>query len=576
MRAAASDGDTMLRQFLGKLRAAWGQAGRTRPSRVSNDSPAPHSSTDWLERGRALRRTGALDDALTCFQRAVDLRHDDVDALLEQAETCRELGRQDEARDAFELALALQPGSVRALAGLGALAGSATPLEALQYYRRALELAPHDPALHFKCGLAHNRSGDTQAAQAAYERAIGLDSAYVAAIVNLGLLHLSQLGDVGRARQLFERAVELQPDLVAAQANLGLALQEEGRFEEAIAHYERLIAAYPEVVEYRWNRGLAYLSIGDFRRGWDDYELRTARAARQSSGSHPLPAWDGAPLAGGQLLVYGEQGLGDEVMFASCVPDVLRRTPDVVLACDPRLAGCFERSFPAAHVHGVARHAQRDWLGTYPRLGAQIAIGSLPRLFRRSWADFPAAGGYLRADPARAAHWKTTVDQLGAGLKIGICWRGGTRKTRSELRSLNLEQCLPLWSVAGCNFISLHAAEHPEDRARLERHGARLQAWPEATGDIGELTALVSVLDLIIAVPSTAAHIAGAQNRPLWLLLSASPEWRYLSQGDRIPWYPSARLFRQRASGNWRDVIEQVRQHLAVCAAPGSVRRHGA
>ncbi len=507
---------------------------------------------------------------MACFQRAIDIRHDDVDALLEQAETCLELGRKEEARDAFELALAFMPDSVRALAGIGRLARNAAPVEALQYYRRALELSPQDPVLHFECGLAHNRHGDTRAAQAAYQRAIDLDPDYVAAVVNLGLLHLSQLGDVGRARQLFERAVELQPDLVAAQANLGLALQDEGRFTEALAHYDRLTAKYPEVVEYRWNRGLAHLSIGDFSRGWDDYELRTARTAPAGPMYSSRP-WDGAPLAGGELLVYGEQGLGDQVMFASCIPDVLRRTPDVVIACDPRLVAPFERSFPAARVRGMQRDGQCEWLNSHPRLDAQIAIGSLPRLFRRSWTDFPKEGGYLVADPARVKYWKTRIDQLSRGLNVGVCWRAGTRKTRSELRSLKAEQCLPLLTIASCNFISLHSTENVDEIATLERNGAQLQIWPEATGDISELTALVAALDLIIAVPSTAAHIAGAEDRPLWILLSASPEWRYLWQGDRMPWYPSARLWRQRDAGNWNDVIEQVRLRLAQCAAHGSM-----
>jgi hypothetical protein len=232
--------------------------------------------------------------------------------------------------------------------------------------------------------------------------------------VNTGL-HLAQLGDACGAPVL--TWVRLRPDSVAAQANLGL-IAGLGRFETALGHYNRLIG-YPDVVEYRWNRGIALLSHGDFANGWNDYEHRHARAGKWFARRFPLAEWDGTALSGRHILIYGEQGVGDEIMFASCVSDVLRRAEGVVIECDRRLAPLFRRSFPAARVHGAARVSQRDWLNISR---AQLADRrrKFAAVFRRNQSDFPQHDGYLVADAARRAHWQTRLAALGGGLKIGI------------------------------------------------------------------------------------------------------------------------------------------------------------
>ena len=236
------------------------------------------------------------------------------------------------------------------------------------FCRRAAQAAPRSAEPYFELGLTHNRGGNTAAALAAYERALELAPDHVAACINAGLIQLAQLGNPGSAQRYFERAVALQPDSVAAQANLGLALQEQGEFEAARAHYDRLIEAYPGVAEYRWNRGIARLSVGDFAHGWDDYEARNERPGKSVARHFPLAPWAGGALGGRDILIYGEQGLGDEVMFASCVPDVLRQARGVVIECDARLAALFQRSFPTAHVHGAPRDAGRVWLKAFPEL----------------------------------------------------------------------------------------------------------------------------------------------------------------------------------------------------------------
>ena len=509
--------------------------------------------------GAALRASGQLETARASFERAAELEPEYVDALLGQGETSLELGDHEQARDCFEIALAHAPDDVRALHGMARLLRAANAIEkSIACLQRALRMAPNNADLHFELGLSTNRAGDTQAALDSYRRAAELDPEQHAAMVNLGLIHLAQLGDAANAQQWFERAIRLCPDSVAAQANLGIALQEQGQFSAALAHYERLIAAHPEVIEYRWNRAIAHLYQGDFERGWADYELRHTRGGRDVRRRFPLPEWGGGDLGGRHILVYGEQGLGDEIMFASCVPDLLRLAGGVVLECDGRLAGLFQRSFPAAAVQGAPRDAERGWLRAHPQLDRQSAIGSLPRFLRRRAADFPQHHGYLVADPARVAEWKSRLSERNGKLNVGLSWRGGTLKTREAIRSLTFDQCSPWLKSRSCQFVCMQRGDCADAVAAAQGLGAGLAWWPQALQDTDELAALIDALDLVISVDNTIVHLAGALGQRCWVLLSHAPDWRYGWRGERMPWYPSVKLLRQTRPGDWLPVIESV------------------
>ena len=549
----------MLKQFREKFQSL---LGKSAPRATLQDHGAPPDS-GWLERGLALQRAGRSEEALASFNRAVEAKHDDVEALVGQAETHIELGHPEDAADCFELALAFAPDHVPALVGLcRLLRGAGAADTALQHIQRALQLAPHDAGLHFESALTHNRCGDTEGALAAYQRALELKPDYAAASVNLGLIHLTQLGDAHRAQWYFERAIEIEPEAVAAQANLGLALQEQGRLDAALGHYERLIAAHPAVDEYRWNRGIALLSRGDYARGWEDYELRNVRGTGAPPRVFPYPVWRGEALAGAALLVYGEQGLGDEIMFASCVPDLLERGENCVIECEQRLAALFERSFPAARVHGAPRDGDRSWLARYADIQAQIGIGSLPRLLRRDESEFPRHHGYLRADPQRVAYWRARLAAEAGGSTVGIAWRGGTLKTGAQLRSLPVPQLAPLFDTPPA-FVSLQrGGRDPELAALATARGKQVLFYDEALDDPDEAAALIQALDGVVTVDSTVVHLAGALGQRVLLMLPHHADWRWLRERSTSPWYPSARIYRQQQTGDWASVMAKVAAEL--------------
>lgn len=514
---------------------------------------------------RASRALGRHQAALAGFARATDLQPDDAEAWAAQAAEHIALGQREDARDCYEVALAHAPDCATARLGLSRLEReSGAAAAALAHIEQALRIAPRDTEIHFESALVRSRCGDVPGSIAAYERVLELSPGHAAACTNLGLMYLAHLGDPRGAQQYFERAIELDPSSVGAQANLGLALAEQGQLDAALAHYGKLIAAYPAESEYRWNRGLALLGSGDYGRGWEDYEMRNARGSGAAPRVFPYPAWQGGALrSGAALLVYGEQGLGDEMMFASCVPDLLARGIPCVIECDTRLAGLFARSFRGALVHGAPRDGDRRWLAEYPQIEAQIAIGSLPRLLRRKIDEFPARAGYLSADPARAAQWRARLVAAGGERCVGISWRGGTAKTRRNLRSMPLRELTPLFAIPRIKFISLERVAGDELAEIKTSCGADILNFAEALEDMDGLAALLQALDGVVTVDNTAAHFAGALGRKTWIMLPHDADWRWQRVPATSPWYPSVRLCRQPSPGDWATVVKQVCTELA-------------
>jgi tetratricopeptide (TPR) repeat protein len=511
--------------------------------------------------GVNLRNAGRLDESLASFERAVEIRADYAAAHLYQGELLVEMGRNEDAADCFALALAHDEHLAGAWLGYGKMLRRVGRLEeAIIHLKRAVALSTDASDAWVELGLASNEFGQTEAAALAYENAIRAAPDRPAGYINLGLLYLSQLGDACRAEMLFRRAIEVAPDRIEPHANLGFALHEQGRSQECLSHYDQLIAAHPECNEYRWHRGCVRLSIGDFERGWLDHEARKLRLGRWRR-PLPFPEWDGSSEMAAKLLVYAEQGLGDEIMFASCLPEVLQISQQVVIECDGRLASLFQRSFPTAQVHGVDRAVDDlSWLAEQADITAQCAIGSLPQYFRRSSKAFEGRAPYLVADPHLIDRWRETLVSAGEGLKVGIAWRGGTYKTRRELRSTALSQWQPILSEGGVQFFALHAASHEELEESRRMSGRSVHELPDIAKDFDELAALIACLDLTITVQGTTAHLAGAQGRRVWILLNYSSEWRYMNAGERMPWYPSAKLFRQPTPGAW-DVIFHAAAH---------------
>ena len=292
-----------------------------------------------------------------------------------------------------------------------------------------------------------------------------------------------------------------------------------------------------------------------------------ARKSLEAKGWHEqfaaLPTWDGEPLTSGRVLVYGEQGVGDEILFASMLRDVTEHVPHATLLCDPRLRSLFARSFPAAEVVATTRDMVPEVTKT---ADAAVAAGSLGMFFRRDHAAFPDRLGYLVPDPVGVSDWHERLHSQSPGrLNIGLSWRGGVLKTGRNLRSLSVEELRPLLDVPGISWISLQHGETEAEIAQLARtSGTVMRCFPDVTADIDNLAALISALDLEISVCNTNVHVAGALGKEVCVIAPFVPLWMYGMKGVRMPWYPSARIFRQASNRGWEPVVRTAALALSA------------
>lgn len=481
--------------------------------------------------GLIYRQQVQLDAAIDELQQAVALKPDFVQARFYLGITALESKRYDEAADSFNTVLQIRPADAKAHNGLGKIC------EVRKQYREA---------------AAH------------YTKAIELSPGYALAHTNLAYVTFRETLDAKAALVHAHRAVELKPQLADAHSTLAMILQYQGEYQESILACNTALQIEPGLARARMMRGLAQLMLGDFASGWSDYESRRQVIPLLQIRTLPYPEWDGSPLAGKQVLVYYEQGIGDEIMFASCLPDMFASGARCVVECSYKLERLFRRSFPAA-TFVVADQTSTDlsYLKSLPKFDWQVAAGSLPLRYRRSWEDFPRHDGYLTADPKRIDYWRERLRELGPGRKIGLSWHGGFHSTNRAARSIELESLRPLLRIPGAHFISLQYSDCQEEIDRLRKmHGLVLHHWQEAIDDYSETAALVSALDLVVSVQTAVIHLAGALGRPVWALVPSTPEWRYMADGTRMPWYPSVRIFRQTRGADWKAVVMDVRQEL--------------
>jgi len=556
----------------------------------------PENADALVLRAEIMRRRGQLEPAMQFYRRALAVNPRHAEAWLDLGVCHYRTGDNFWARVYFRFASTLDPDNADVWNELGLVEITLGNYEkAEESLENAVNRNPDHPEAWNNLGLVVARRGDLASARRHFLRASFLKPDYYMALCNLGLA-CRDLELLDEAEVALRRAAPMRPDAHTAWLNLGVVLQDQGRLEDALQAFLRAQAAAPQdadvlaALSTLWLRrgeaeraleaaaqalqgdsqhaearlalALAQLSLGRFEEGWPNYEARLGSNAAPL-GPLPVPLCAAGDLAGKTVLVQREQGLGDEIMFASCLPEFVRAGAKCVLHCDRRLAALFRRSFPQIEIIDKLDELEAETASGRQALECCVPIGSLPGRYRRTRADFERAEPFLRADPQMAARWRARLAALGAGPKVGIAWRGGLLKTGRALRSLSLEMLLPVLRAEGVQWVNLQHRDHAEELERMQSvHGVAIARWDEALADLDETAALMLGLDLVITVCSTVAHLAGALGRPVWTLTPHAPAWRYLLQGERMPWYPSVRLIRQRAEGRWDEVIGEAAASL--------------
>ncbi len=571
--------------------------------------------------GVALAHRGDLDEAIACFRAALRLKPEGASALSNMGLALAQQGKLDEAVRTFQDCLKLQPGAVDVLHRLAnVLRAGRKPAEALPHLERAVALSPQSAELHHSLGLTLADLGRNEDAVAAYREALKIEPKYADALNNLGIVlqnigqadesiacyrralrvrpHSAEtynnLGVALAAKELHEEAItayraalQLDANSAAAYSNLGNAFRQIGLVEDAIAALDRALQLSPEYAEgYNnkavalvqagdpaaavpcysralelkpdypdayLNRGLARILLGDYDQGLEDYEWRWRRPKRGMP-DWGRPPWDGRDPVGRTILLWGEQGLGDTIQYCRYAA-VLASRGATPLLCVPAPLVRLLRTVP-----GVAKvESSSDKLPPY---ACHAPLMSLPKLCgMRGLDEAPAPIPYLAADPAAAAACRERV-RGDARVVVGVVWRGNPGYAGDRIRSAAPELLAPLGRIPGVRLVSLQKDVPAEELAAAGAEDVGSQGWE----DFADTAAVVANLDLVVSVDTAAAHLAGALGVPLWLALPSAPDWRWGLDRADSPWYPSARLFRQRRRGDWDDVFQRLAAELEVVA----------
>ncbi len=474
------------------------------------------------------------------------------------------LGDPEQAIDHFNLAMHYQNGmflacseKIKALEALGRRA------EFVAVYAGFLKECPRHLEASIALADLYYRNGDHHSVIQVLEPLVAETEVNHGVANLLGLVLGRELGEFERADTLFRRALASNPDWLPALTNLGWNLLEQGRYEEGYKCIDKALALSPHDVEARLVRACMKLKQGDFAGGWEDY---SARHGSRFAIPRPyrMPEWRGQSLEGKTLLMYGEQGIGDQIMFASCFQEVIALSGRSIIDCNPKLVSLFKRSFPEATVHGYDQSPGiPGWMDDAGPIDYQIAMGDLPAILRSGWSDFPHHDGYLRADPESVDRWRRRLAALGPGVSLGLSWRGGSIATRKHMRSMQLAQLMPIIRLRA-NMVSLQYDSVDEDLRDLRAQtGISLTHWREAIEDYDQTAALIYALDGVLSVCTAVVHLSGALGKTVWVLAPKVTEWRYLNSGDRLPWYPSARVLRQERIGDWDTPIREAAELIA-------------
>jgi tetratricopeptide (TPR) repeat protein len=545
----------------------------------------------WIKRGTALQCLGRLDDALKSLDKAIALRPDSIEAWTNRGNTLAQLGRSEDAVASYDKALAVNPANATiwknraaVLRGLGRVA------DALASYDKALALDPdnrNNVDIWKSRGALLEQAGRYDEAVASYDRMLAVNPGDAGAWTRRGnVLRLLQrydealacqdralaldpgradvhsnrasvllgLGRRDEALAGYDRALAITPDHAEILANRATALGQLGRHDDSLADFRRALALRPDFPAAAGKMGLLQLLMGDFREGWANNECRWHLPdASPNAMRHAAPQWRGEPIAGKTIVLFAEQGLGDTIQFVRYVPMVAATGARVVLAVQTVLKALAEQAAPQALVLVTGEKA--------PPFDLVCPLLSLPLAFGTELGTIPRDVPYVHADADRVAAWQSRLPAR-AGKRVGLVWAGNSAHGNDRNRSIELARLRPLFDTPGVQFISLQRDLRPGDAAILES-SPNVTHVGDQLADFGDTTALIECLDVVVAVDTSVAHLAGAMAKPVWILLPFNPDWRWLLGREDSPWYPTARLFRQPTIGDWDSVVARLRAELA-------------
>ena len=486
---------------------------------------APNVALFHFNLGNALKAIQRYPAALQSYETALRLQPDHAGALGNQGAVLMELGLVEEALTSFEQLTVLRPGDAKAHSNLGnALVAQKRFGDAIRRFEHANTIAPADSQIYMNWANA-----------------------------------LVGIGDIAAAIDRLKNALAIDPEYAEAYSNLGSALKALGQFASAIEHFDRAIYLEPSLAEAHWNKGLALLLLGDLQAGWSLYEWRLqTKEYLKNPSTFAQPLWLGQAafggiegLAGKTILVHSEQGLGDTIQFARYLPLLADRGARVIFELPQVLLGSLQR------IPGVDEFLVKGQ--ALPAADFHCPLLSLPLAFKTTLESIPSPGPYLEADAEKVKQWSGRLGRKSRP-RIGLVWSGNTQHKNDHNRSIPLELLLTQLPDR-FEWVSLQREVRETDQRVLE-FNSRVHHFGSELEDFTDTAALCALMDLVISVDTSVAHLSGALGRPTWVLLPHVPDWRWLLDREDSPWYACVRLYRQPAPGDWSPVMGQIEHSL--------------
>lgn len=538
--------------YSGSIQVSYGHG--TAWPQFAGHAPLPEGedAETCYKRARTLQEAGRFGEALPAFERSVALKPDYAEAHNGRGIALANLQRSGEAVSSFDKAIALKPDYAEAYNNYGLVLQDLNRFdEALAQFDKAIALKPDDARIHKNRGAVLQDLKRLEESVRSYDLAIALKPDYPDAFNNRGAV-LNELTRLDEAIDSFGKALTLNPDYAEAYNNRGVALQDLGRLEEALADFDKALALRPEFSEASSNLAYCLLKIGRFERGWRLHEWRKRVPKPVGNRTLPRPLWLGREnILNATVFVHFEQGLGDTIQFSRYGKLLRERGAKVVMSVQEPLYPLLKQMSPDIQViKGSEVPNQFDY---------HCPLMSLPLAFGTTLQTIPCERRYIVADDALHKAWDGRLPPP-SKKRIGFVWRGNPIHRNDYNRSIALSSLAPLFGI-DAHWISLQKELSPGDATALAAFPQIVRIETELQ-DFSDTAAVIDGLDLVIAVDTSIAHLAGAMGKPVWILLPFNADWRWLSHRDDSPWYPSAKLYRQADIGPWDGVVARVQAAL--------------
>jgi tetratricopeptide (TPR) repeat protein len=516
----------------------------------------PAAVAQRLRKAAEICQLGDMERAESMYQEVLEEQPNQFEALLALGAIALKTNQPKRAVEFVAKATLRVPRSSNAYNNLGgALLDLAQHAKAIECFSEAISLDPNNAEAFYNLGNALLDLQQYEGALESYDGAIAIRSRFAMAHCNRGIAQ-SGLGQPEAALASFDEAVEIEPDNAEAHYNRGRLLYAEYRqVDEAIKSYSRAISIKPDYSEAYFNRAVAALLVGDFTKGFADFEWRwkdKGSALASTKRTFRQPLWSGNEDLGGKtILLHSEQGFGDTIQFCRYAKLVAARDATVILEIQRPLVSLLES------LEGVARLA--EYGGALPDFDYHCPLMSLPLAFRTAPETIPASRRYLTSDPVKVARWRARLGKKSKP-RIGLAWSGSAGNQYDAIRSIRLSDLLDALPP-GLEIVNIQKEIRDDDRAVLDLRPDVLN-FPDAVEDFSQTAAICECLDLVITVDTSLAHLNAALGQETWLLLPYVPDWRWMLDTTRSPWYPTAKLYRQERLREWDTVFERLRRDL--------------